>query len=141
MRSKRLLIVDDDRATRDALAQFLERAGLACTTVATLPDALVSIQLLPPNLLITDIRLGEYNGLQLVINRPAHIPVIVITGFPDTVLESEAIRYGAVFLRKPIDPNELLALVTKSLSAEGGPDPSLTPPLTGRWCQRAAVGS
>ena len=48
--------------------------------------------------MITDIRLGAYNGLHLVVARRTPIPAIVITGFPDSTLEAEARRMGAEFL-------------------------------------------
>jgi FixJ family two-component response regulator len=43
------------------------------------------------------------------------MPVIVMTGFADSVLENEALRMGAIFLLKPIRPDELLATVRKQL--------------------------
>ena len=91
MRPDRVLIVDDDGATRRG------------TT--------------PPDLLITDIRLDAYNGLQLILNSPHQIPTIVITGFADPVLEAEARRGGAAYLVKPVQPRDLLALVGEKLAA------------------------
>jgi DNA-binding NtrC family response regulator len=75
----------------------------------------MSLRTSPPDLLITDVRLDGYNGLQLVIKRPADIPAIVITGFPDAVLESEAVRTGATYMEKPINPRDLLQLISRVL--------------------------
>jgi DNA-binding response OmpR family regulator len=71
-------------------------------------------------LLITDIRLGAFNGLQLLTMSLAGppIPAIVTTGFPDPVLEAQAREFGATFPLKPIQPAELLTLV-KDLLRDG----------------------
>ena len=69
----------------------------------------------PPDLLIADVRLGAFNGLQLLAMGLRHIPAIVITGFPDPVLEAEARQLGATFLLKPIEPAGLLTLVKELL--------------------------
>ena len=55
-----------------------------------------------PDVLLTDVRLGEYNGLQLLIDGPVPPSTIVMTGFDDPLLESEAHRFGARWLVKPI---------------------------------------
>ena len=57
-------------------------------------------------MLITDIRLGPYNGLQLVVRaRLANpsLPVLVVTAFHDPVLQAETERLSAIYLRKPVD--------------------------------------
>ena len=71
-----------------------------------------------PDLLIADVRLGAFNGLQLIAMSPRPIPTIVTTGFPDPVLETEARQFGAKFLLKPIEPAGLLTLVAELLRAE-----------------------
>jgi CheY-like chemotaxis protein len=73
-----------------------------------------------PHLLITDVRLGEYNGLQLLATNPNPIPAIVLTGFPDRVLEAEAQHLGAEFMLKPVNPSELMAIVDRKLSDSTG---------------------
>jgi DNA-binding response OmpR family regulator len=115
MPSKRLLIVDDDRATRSGLSELLARAGYECAAAGTYDEALSTLKNAPPDLLIADIRLGAHNGLQLVLHRPVNVPAIVITGFPDSVLESEAERSGAKYICKPVEPRQLLALIHEML--------------------------
>ena len=70
MRPDRVLIVDDDGATRRGLAQLLAQAGYEATAVGTFDEARRIIGATPPDLLITDIRLEAYNGLQLILNSP-----------------------------------------------------------------------
>ena len=83
MRPDRVLIVDDDGSTRRGLVQLLLQAGYDATAVGTFDEARRIISATPPDLLITDIRLEAYNGLQLILNSPHTIPKIVITGFAD----------------------------------------------------------
>jgi DNA-binding NtrC family response regulator len=72
----------------------------------------------PPAVLVADIRLGEYNGLHLVLRgkqaRPG-IAAIVTTDWPDTVLMAEAEAMGATFVLKPTTREELLAAVFRTL--------------------------
>jgi DNA-binding NtrC family response regulator len=117
MRPDRVLIVDDDGATRRGLVQLLAQAGYDATAVGTFDEARRIIGASPPDLLITDIRLEAYNGLQLILNSPRRIPTIVITGFADPVLEAEARRGGAAYLVKPVQPLELLEVVAEKLMA------------------------
>jgi DNA-binding NtrC family response regulator len=114
----RVLIVDDDGATRRGLVQLLAQAGYDATAVGTFDEARRIIGASPPDLLITDIRLEAYNGLQLILNSPRTIPTIVITGFADPVLEAEARRGGAAYLVKPVHPAELLEVVAEKLAAQ-----------------------
>jgi DNA-binding NtrC family response regulator len=117
MRSDRVLIVDDDGSTRRGLVQLLVQAGYDATAVGTFEEARRIISVTPPDLLITDIRLEEYNGLQLILNSPRTIPTIVITGFADPVLEAEARRGGAAYMVKPVQPLQLLEVVAEKLAA------------------------
>jgi DNA-binding NtrC family response regulator len=117
MRPDRVLIVDDDGATRRGLVQLLVQAGYDATAVGTFDEARQFISATPPDLLITDIRLEAYNGLQLILHSPSTIPTIVITGFADPVLEAEARRGGAEYMVKPVQPLQLLEVVAEKLAA------------------------
>ncbi len=100
----KVLIVDDDKTTREGLAEFLEEAGYEAVAVGTFEDATRVLRTAPPDLLIADVRLGPFNGLQLVISSPQPIPAIIITGFADPVLEADARRRGADYVLKPVSP-------------------------------------
>ena len=113
----KVLIVDDDKTTREGLAEFLEEAGYEAVAVGTFEDATRVLRTSPPDLLIADVRLGPFNGLQLVISSPQPIPAIIITGFADPVLESDARRRGADYVLKPVSPSRLLDLVAQKLAA------------------------
>ena len=130
-----ILIVDDHRVTRLGLAEMLTEAGYGVVTAGTFAEARQILRDSPPDLLISDVRLGSFNGLQLVISGPKRVPAIVITGHADAVLEAEARRSGADYLVKPFDPAQLLTLIRQKLSTA---PPSFAVPR--RWRRREVAG-
>lgn len=117
----KILIVEDDLATRVGLQEFLQAAGF---DVAAAPDFREGRRLLEgvePDLLIVDLRLEGYNGLQLLHINPRPIPTVVMTGYPDDALQADARRLGAEYLIKPIQPAELLRLIDRLLHGEPQP--------------------
>ena len=129
-----ILIVDDDKATRLGLAEFLEGAGYRTSTLGSFEEAVRTLRTSPPDLLIADVRLGPFNGLQLVISSPRPIPSIIITGFADPVLESDARRRGADYILKPVAPAALLRLVEQKLAARTGFG------VPRRWHRKPVIG-
>jgi DNA-binding NtrC family response regulator len=117
---KKLLVVDDDRQVLRYLTDLLREAGydtLSCERFADAKALLVDTR---PDLLVTDIRLGAYNGLQLAIyahDRHPGIPIIVLTGYEDPTLREEAAKSGAVFLVKPVKRDELLQAIEQATAA------------------------
>jgi CheY-like chemotaxis protein len=129
-----ILIVDDDRSTRVGLAELLEGAGYRTSTLGSFEEAARVLRTSPPDLLIADVRLGPFNGLQLVISSPKPIPSIIITGFADPVLESDARRRGADYILKPVDPPALLRLVAQKLASRSGFG------VPRRWDRKTVIG-
>ena len=68
-----------------------------------------------PDLLIADVRLGRYNGLQLIATAPRAVSCITVTGFPDPALKAEALKFGAHYITKPIVAEAFLALVEETI--------------------------
>ena len=114
MRAK-VLIVDDDPAACAGLAALLSGAGYAPQCATTFHQGRTALSRDIPDLMIVDVRLGDFNGLQLIIDTDARIPAIVISGFADSALEAEAHKLGADYVVKPILPSALLALVQRRL--------------------------
>jgi DNA-binding response OmpR family regulator len=112
----KVLVVDDDDATRDGLAELLTAAGYLTRAVGTFEQGLRILRTDPPDLLIADVRLGAYNGLQLVLSSQRPVPAIVITGFDDPVLEADARRQGADYVLKPVSPQVILDMVGRRLA-------------------------
>ena len=110
--SKRVLVVDDDPALLEAVRRGLEAAGMNVTACTTFEDARKSLREKTFDALITDVRLGAFNGLQLAVVARTYDPkisVIVFSGFDDPVLREEAERAGGAYFVKPVHVSELLA--------------------------------
>ena len=69
-----------------------------------------------PDVLLVDVRLGAFNGLQLVAMAEQHIPTIVMTGHDDPSLRATALRLGAEFFVKPIPSEVLLDAVQRKVA-------------------------
>src|SRR3954468_14591471 len=112
---KRVLIVEDHEATRQGLRALLTNAGYEVEAAGDFSQARRALSEHAPDLLITDLRLGEYNGLQLVAAVPLGIPSIVVPGFPDAVLGADALKLGAHYITKPVDAQALMNLMDEAL--------------------------
>jgi DNA-binding response OmpR family regulator len=115
----RILIVEDDAATRQGLRTLLTNAGYVVLSASTFAEGRRLLAEQAPDLLIADLRLGDYNGLQLVAAAPLAVPSIIVTGFPDLVLEAEARRLGAHYIAKPIDAKALLTMIDEMIVSAG----------------------
>ncbi len=115
----RILIVEDHEATRQGLRAVLTNAGYVVLSASTFAEGRRSLAEQAPDLLIADLRLGDYNGLQLVAAASPAVPSIIVTGFPDLVLEAEALKLGARYITKPIDAEALLTLIEETIVSAG----------------------
>ena len=83
-------------------------------------------------------RLGAFNGLQLLLSDPSHVQAIVLTAYSDPVLEAEARNLGARYLLKPVVPAMLLDLVDELVENTLDRPPTEHDRPTRRW-QRKPV--
>jgi DNA-binding response OmpR family regulator len=113
----RILIVDDDQGYVAGVTEWLEANGYDVIAANTFEDAKRAVVSRAPHLVILDVRLGAFNGLQLISTGDVKIPVIVVTGFDDPVLRSDAAAFGANYLVKPVVPTELLTMIQQLLSS------------------------
>ena len=97
----KIVIVEDDDATRAGYRELLNLAGHEVIATSTYQEGRHAVQVESPDLVIADLRLGGFNGLQLLLLSPRPIPTIIVTGFPDQVLEAEARRAGADYVAQP----------------------------------------
>jgi DNA-binding NtrC family response regulator len=105
-----VVVVDDDLSCLAAVEQILKHWGLETRTFRAFEDARAFLAHARPAVVIVDVRLGNYNGLQLIHFSRQHSPDtqwLVVSGFDDPVLRSEANRLGAEFLTKPLDLQRL----------------------------------
>jgi DNA-binding response OmpR family regulator len=113
----KILIVEDDDATRTGYREFLTLAGHDVIAAGSYQEGRQAAVTENPDLVIADLRLGGFNGLQLLLLSPHPIPTIMVTGFHDEVLEAEARRAGADYVVKPVSPARLIALVKEKLTS------------------------
>lgn len=118
----RLLVLDDDHHVREAMRQVLTGFGCECVTVDSLDEALLWVRLQPPDVLITDYRLGgQKTGVQAIhamrqsLGQP--LPAILITG--DTAPERlrDAHASGVRLMHKPVLAEDLQLAITQVWAA------------------------
>jgi DNA-binding NtrC family response regulator len=116
-----ILIVDDESEMRSALSHALTRGGFSVETAASGTDALVKIKKDPISLVITDIKMPEMSGMEVlgaVKKISPQIPVIVITAYGSIHSAVEAMQAGAAdYLLKPFSFETLEATVKKVLAS------------------------
>ncbi|MFT4196586.1 MAG: sigma-54 dependent transcriptional regulator, partial [Pseudoxanthomonas sp.] len=127
------LIVDDERDIRELLTLTLGRMGLRIDTASNLGEARELLARTPYDLCITDMRLPDGNGIELVGEIARHYPrtpVAMITAFGNMELAVEALKAGAFdFVSKPVDINVLRGLVRHALELNNAERPPPAPPL------------
>ena len=115
----RILVVDDSPDTLEVLKRNLESEGY---TVITAPGAVEAIKIIessPVDLVITDLKMPEVDGLSLVRHiqeNYKNMGVMMITGYPSIEGAVEAVKSGAEeYLSKPFTDEELSSAVKRSL--------------------------
>ncbi|MCD9086162.1 sigma-54 dependent transcriptional regulator [Stenotrophomonas sp. SY1] len=126
------LIVDDERDIRELLVLTLGRMGLRISTAANLAEARELLASNPFDLCLTDMRLPDGNGIELVTeiarDHP-RTPVAMITAFGSMDLAVEALKAGAFdFVSKPVDINVLRGLVRHALELNNASRPTTPAP-------------
>jgi DNA-binding NtrC family response regulator len=121
----RVLLVDDEPIVGKRLQPTLEKAGYEVETFVDSRLALVRLAEQAFEVVVTDIRMSEIDGLQVlqtVMQRNPGTKVIIITGYATMELAREAMTKGACeVLAKPFQPKDLLqaiARVAKDIQAE-----------------------
>jgi two-component system response regulator FixJ len=116
-------IVDDDEAVRRSLAFMLSSAGLAVRLYDSAGAFLDGLDNLQCGCLITDVRMPEMTGIELlhrIKERAPCLPAIVITGHGDVPLAVEAMKAGAIdFIEKPFNEEAILDAVKTALEQSG----------------------
>lgn len=115
----KILVVDDDDALARFIVEVLTDAGHHALAVASGAEALLRIEANPPDLVITDLRMPDMSGLELIAAMRAYDPrivVLAITAFGSIETAVRSIRTGAAdYVTKPFEPDELLLAVDKCL--------------------------
>jgi DNA-binding NtrC family response regulator len=114
---RRVLIVDDDAVLRTSLAEALADDGVAVAVADTAATALASFDRSTPDVVLSDIRMPDMDGLellQLLRERAPSVDVVLMTAFDDMPTVVSAMRGGAVeFLVKPINLGRLRQVMSR----------------------------
>lgn len=116
----RVLVLEDDENALAGIVELLSESGYDVTPVSAYEDARRILSDTTFDLFVTDVRLRSYNGLHLVQKVREEAPetgVIIMTGYDEPLMQLEASRYSAQFIKKPIKSRELLDCVRRSLSS------------------------
>jgi DNA-binding NtrC family response regulator len=123
MDAARILIVDDEPDMLESCSRILSRQGYACVTAGDGRAALALLEREHPDLLLTDFKMPEMDGLELL--RRAHeldsaLPVILLTGFATIESAVAAIKEGAFdYLPKDFSIEQLRVAVERGLRHRG----------------------
>lgn len=118
--SIRVLIVDDDEAHAQAVADSLERVGYDCTVATSGERAMVLIEGNNFDVIVTDLMMGDADGLEILRKAKEELPdaeVILLTGHASIKTAVAAGQHGVHnYLTKPLDIGELRQAVEKASS-------------------------
>ena len=136
------LVVEPNQLDFIATVSALTEAGFRVSGTDNYLDAKALLTTEPPLIVVTEVRLGAYNGLQLALRVRSTMPrvsVIVTTGYSDSVLQRDAEQAGATFAQKPLPAAELMAAVYRTLlrqRPESGVIEPIRPPFERRHAER-----
>ncbi len=116
MPSASALIVDDEADIRELVEMTLMRMGLKTAAAATVAEAREQLDAQRFDLCITDMRLPDGRGLELVRDYHDKLPIAVITAYGNAEMAVESLKAGAFdFVSKPVDLSALRKLVDTAL--------------------------
>lgn len=123
LEGRRVLVVDDDADMREFLRTVLADGGAMVQAVPSVVEALTAFDRMPPDVLVSDIGMPEFDGFDLIEairQRPAanggRVPAVALTGFSRIEDRRRAIASGfQVHVIKPVEPDEILDIVASLL--------------------------
>jgi DNA-binding response OmpR family regulator len=114
-----ILVVDDEPLAAGQVSRFLQSDKVRTSTAGSGWAALAQHAADPADMIVTDLRMPDGDGIELIRTiraQDAEIPIIVVTGQVLREAEAEALDVGAtVLLRKPLDLAELAKRVEQHL--------------------------
>lgn len=117
---EKILVVDDEGDICMLLKRFLTKNGFEVETAQNGKRGLQLVDDFQPDLVMTDFRLGDLTGSELLVNikkKLPHVPVLIITGYSDIKTAINVMKQGAYdYITKPLFPDEILVTVKKALS-------------------------
>lgn len=125
MAKGRILVVDDEQDVRDVIKLHLEQGGYNTLEAENGEEAINVLRdgdnMINVGLILCDIRMPKVNGLECIDflkQQAPGIPVVVVTGYPDTEMAANLIKRGIKeYLVKPVEKEKLMGTVDKVIAA------------------------
>lgn len=136
------LVVEPSSSDMMMIKSALTSAGFRVASTDNFKDAVNLLTEGRPSVLVTEIRLGAYNGLQLAYRGKSMKPpmtIVLTSAYRDTVLERDVERIGATFVLKPVTAREFLAAVYRTAlrqPTQKGTFEPIQPPFERRQTER-----
>ena len=115
-----VIVIDDQQAVREALAEMLRVFGHDVETHDSADSFLRTLSGPRPGCIVADVRMPGMDGIELVrelARRQVSLPVVLISGHADVPMAVSAIKAGAEdFIEKPVDDTLLLAAINRCLA-------------------------
>ena len=124
------LLVEPNAQDMAFIKSALTSAGFTVTATDNFKDAGVLLMEAPPSVLVAEIRLGAYNGLQLAYRgKSARPPMVIVltSAYPDPVLRRDVERMGATFVLKPVTVRDFVAAVYRTALRKPGSEGTFEP--------------
>jgi len=109
----RILVIDDDRLMRSSLVDLFEAVGWTVKSLARATDAQRWVSQFQPDVILSDVRMPEMSGIELLQSLNGAPPVVLISAHGDIPMAVEAMNLGAYsFVEKPYDPKRLISILS-----------------------------
>ena len=116
---KPIWIIDDDKSIRWVFEKALEKTEITYKTFASAPEALRALEFEQPQVVVSDIRMPNGSGLDLlstIKQQYPNIPVIIMTAYSDLESAVAAFQGGAFeYLAKPFDVNQAVDIICRAI--------------------------
>jgi PAS domain S-box-containing protein len=139
----RVLVVDDEADARRLIGKVLTDAGATVTVAGTVAEAMAALTRLheqmgcAPDVLVSDLAMPDEDGFDLIrkVRAAGHgvqeLPAVALTAFANKGYARSALLGGfQIHVSKPVDPQDLIAVVA-ALTGRAGPPPAKDPPSPG----------
>jgi len=117
-RAPRILVVDDERLVRWAIAETLGEQGYEILEAGDGESAKREVLMRPPDLVLLDLRLPDSDDLRIasfIRARAPKTPIVLMTAYGTQDLMAQAADLGVTFVGKPFDMNALTTIVERAL--------------------------
>jgi len=115
----RVLVVEDEVYVRDSLVEILRARGFEASAAASVKDALELVSRAPVDVVLSDLRMPNEDGLGLVRRMQSttpDVPVLILTGHGTVASAVECLKAGATdYILKPVEPDALELALERAL--------------------------